>query len=374
MDNFDNFFDDGDNKEPIKQYTPVYHTPDQAPPPAPPKKNTALIISVIVSIIMCLAIVINVIVIAALKDTIASDYAAKMEESIRSQYTQAIQDELDKTDVVDKIIDEASQNATDKLNTPIGEIGARYLSSVAVLQSLYKNGLGEATDGSQGTAFILGYSGNTGYLLTNAHIAKFEKQIGASGDGIITQVQYKFEYYNDFTAVFSNGTKKKLSILNQNGRNAVGDYFSENISGSGQTFPDIAILTFAADSSFQTEHPALKLYADNDSVKLGSAAAVLGNAKGLGLSVTSGSVSAVGVQFALYSPSTVYHMTDAAVNNGNSGGPMIDKNGVVTGVCSMGFSPSYAEDMSFFISTETVLNFIATVRSNLQISVPCTAV
>jgi len=79
----------------------------------------------------------------------------------------------------------------------------------------------------------------------------------------------------------------------------------------------------------------LKL-ADSDQVKIGERVFVVGAPYGLGHSLSSGYVSGVIHDVEDENPFTnsEYIQTDAAINTGNSGGPMINMNGEVIGVVS----------------------------------------
>src|SRR5919202_5320151 len=94
---------------------------------------------------------------------------------------------------------------------------------------------------------------------------------------------------------------------------------------------DIAVLVVKAPSR------ALKplTLGDSSAVRVGDQVIAIGNPLGFDRSVTSGIVSAV--QRSIEAPnqvSTIGHViqTDAALNHGNSGGPLLNANGEVIGV------------------------------------------
>jgi S1-C subfamily serine protease len=94
---------------------------------------------------------------------------------------------------------------------------------------------------------------------------------------------------------------------------------------------DIAVLQVSAPSR------ALRPVAlgNSDSVEVGDQVIAIGNPLGYDRSVTSGIVSAVGRSIeAPNQVSTIGHViqTDAALNHGNSGGPLLNANGQVIGV------------------------------------------
>src|SRR5437868_8603382 len=95
---------------------------------------------------------------------------------------------------------------------------------------------------------------------------------------------------------------------------------------------DIAVLQVGAHSRALTP---LSL-GDSDSIRVGDAVVAIGNPFGLDRSITSGIVSAL--QRPIQAPNgfTIDHViqTDAALNHGNSGGPLLDRRGEVIGVNS----------------------------------------
>jgi serine protease Do len=83
--------------------------------------------------------------------------------------------------------------------------------------------------------------------------------------------------------------------------------------------------------------PALK-WGDSDSLRVGDPVLTMGNPLGLGMSVSAGIVSALNRDLH-DSPLDSYIQTDAAINYGNSGGPLIDSNGDVVGIDTALYNP-----------------------------------
>jgi len=103
---------------------------------------------------------------------------------------------------------------------------------------------------------------------------------------------------------------------------------------------DLAVL------KVDTDHPEQFLrFASPDSVKVGDPVIVIGNPLGLGTSVSSGIVSALGRNL-MDTPLDDFVQTDAAINHGNSGGPVVDRSGNVVGVASEFVSAGASEASS----------------------------
>jgi serine protease Do len=83
--------------------------------------------------------------------------------------------------------------------------------------------------------------------------------------------------------------------------------------------------------------PALK-WGDSDKLQVGDPVLTMGNPLGLGLSVSAGIVSALNRNLH-DGPFSSYIQTDAAINYGNSGGPLIGANGDVVGIDTALYNP-----------------------------------
>jgi serine protease Do len=86
--------------------------------------------------------------------------------------------------------------------------------------------------------------------------------------------------------------------------------------------------------------PVLK-FADSDAVRVGDPVFAIGNALGLGSSVSVGIVSALHRNIQL-GPFDDFIQTDAPINHGNSGGPLLNRKGEVIGVNSVALNVGYA--------------------------------
>jgi serine protease Do len=90
----------------------------------------------------------------------------------------------------------------------------------------------------------------------------------------------------------------------------------------------------------ETKQPlAAVRWGDSDKVQVGEPVFAIGNPLGLGLSVSSGIVSALNRNI-MDTPYDDFIQTDAAINHGNSGGPLFNRQGEVIGVDSAIISPT----------------------------------
>jgi serine protease Do len=90
----------------------------------------------------------------------------------------------------------------------------------------------------------------------------------------------------------------------------------------------------------ETNHPlAVVRWADSDKLQIAEPVFAIGNPLGVGLSVTSGIISALNRNI-MDTPYDDFIQTDAAINHGNSGGPLFNRNGEVIGIDTAILSPT----------------------------------
>jgi S1-C subfamily serine protease len=167
------------------------------------------------------------------------------------------------------------------------------------------------TDVSQGTGFIID---EDGYVVTNAHVME-----GAKAAAVIT-------YDGEQHSVALTGTDTQM---------------------------DIALLKIAGT------YEKLAL-GDSDDVSVGEKVIAIGNPLGLQFSVSEGIISAIhreGVNGL-----EAYIQTDAALNPGNSGGPLIDKQGEVVGINN--FKIGEGENLGFALESDYVKDTVNEIYDN----------
>ena len=87
-------------------------------------------------------------------------------------------------------------------------------------------------------------------------------------------------------------------------------------------------------------HPLTPVrFGDSDKLQIGDPVLVIGNPLGIGMSVTAGIVSALNRDIA-DTPYDHFIQTDAAINHGNSGGPMFNSEGELVGLNTALYSPT----------------------------------
>lgn len=160
----------------------------------------------------------------------------------------------------------------------------------------------ESGEQALGAGFVIGADG---YIVTNAHVVEGAKSIKA-------ETIYGDEYEAKLV-----GVDKKT---------------------------DVALIKAKHPLGLEPVH-----FADSDNVRLGQAVFAIGNPYGLGNSVSSGIISAKerDIEKGMYDN---FLQTDAAINQGNSGGPLFNMNGEVVGVNTAIFSEQ-GENMGLGFAT-----------------------
>lgn len=126
---------------------------------------------------------------------------------------------------------------------------------------------------------------------------------------------------------------------------------------------DIAVLKIDAGETLQ----AVEL-GDSEVMRVGEDVVAIGNPFGLNSTVTTGIVSAKGRNIS-QGPYAEFIQTDAAINKGNSGGPLFNMEGEVIGVNSAIYSPSGGSvGLGFAVTSNIVEHITADLRDDGQVS------
>lgn len=175
-----------------------------------------------------------------------------------------------------------------------------------------------------------------------------ERQVQSLGSGFVIDAQEGIIITNnhviadadEIVANFADGTQLVAELIG--------------------TDPKTDIAVLKVDAS-QKELKAVS-FAEIDTVRVGDWVLAIGNPFGLGGSVSAGIVSAFGRDINS-GPYDNFIQTDAAINRGNSGGPLFDMNGNVIGINTAIISPSGGSiGIGFSIPADLATNVIAQLR------------
>ncbi|MBD3678434.1 MAG: Do family serine endopeptidase [Rhodobacteraceae bacterium] len=120
---------------------------------------------------------------------------------------------------------------------------------------------------------------------------------------------------------------------------------------------DIAVLKVESDQPLE-----FVSFGDSDAMRVGDWVMAMGNPLGQGFSVSAGIVSARGR--ALSGSYDDYIQTDAAINQGNSGGPLFNMDGEVVGVNTAILSPTGGSiGIGFAMSSAVVANVVDQLKN-----------
>lgn len=139
--------------------------------------------------------------------------------------------------------------------------------------------------------------------------------------------------------------------------------FSAKVIGSDKN-TDLALLKIESKTSL----PFVR-FGDSDKARVGDRVITIGNPFGLGGTVTTGIISFKGRDIGNDGLVDNYIQTDAAINRGNSGGPMFDMKGEVIGINSAIYSPSGSNvGIGFAIPSTTAQSIIDQLKSSGKIT------
>lgn len=125
---------------------------------------------------------------------------------------------------------------------------------------------------------------------------------------------------------------------------------------------DLAVIAVPLSSLSEETRNAITIAAlgDSESLKIGEPVIAIGNALGIGQSVTDGIVSALDREITMEDGSTgTFIQTNAAINEGNSGGALLNMKGEVIGINSNKIGGTYVEGMGYAIPISSASPIIA---------------
>jgi serine protease Do len=158
-------------------------------------------------------------------------------------------------------------------------------------------------------------------------------------DGIVVTNNHVIADADEITVVFNDGSKLKAELIGKDAKT------------------DLAVLKVKPDKPLKSVK-----FGDSDKVRLGEWVVAIGNPFSLGGSVTAGIISARNRDINS-GPYDNYIQTDAAINRGNSGGPLFNLEGEVVGVNTAIISPSGGSiGIGFAVPANTAMAVIGQLR------------
>lgn len=143
---------------------------------------------------------------------------------------------------------------------------------------------------------------------------------------------------------------------------ADGTEFEADLVGADAA-SDLAVLKIRANRTFP-----FVTFGDSAAARVGEWVVAIGNPFGLGGTVTSGIISAVYRNTGQGGAYDRYIQTDAAINRGNSGGPLFDMRGNVIGINNAIFSPTGGSvGIGFAIPAEIAAPIVEQLRAGREI-------
>ncbi|WP_298259006.1 Do family serine endopeptidase [Bradyrhizobium sp.] len=157
--------------------------------------------------------------------------------------------------------------------------------------------------------------------------------------GIVVTNNHVIADADEINVILNDGTKIKAEIVGVDKRT------------------DLAVL------KFKPPHPLTAVkFGDSDKLRLGEWVIAIGNPFSLGGTVTAGIVSARNRDIS-NGPYENYIQTDAAINRGNSGGPLFNLDGEVIGVNTLIISPTGGSiGIGFAVPSKTVAGVVDQLR------------
>lgn len=239
-------------------------------------------------------------------------------------------------------VDRSNLPTIQQLSTPsdaltIPEIVKKVSPSVVGISCILSNGT------ATGSGIVMS---EDGYIVTNAHVVD-----GAQSISVVLP-----DSYND-TSSKSDDSKSSSDSSSEDDEDNL-TYTATLVGKDTQT--DIAVLKIDAKGLTAAE------FGTSADLQVGEASIVIGNPLGFSLanSVTAGIISATDRTLTVEDRTMNLIQTDASINSGNSGGPLINAYGQVIGITSAKVSSSVGEGLGFAIPIDEALPIVEDLMKN----------
>lgn len=174
----------------------------------------------------------------------------------------------------------------------------------------------------------------------------YEQEVTSEGSGIIVAKTDSELLIVTNNHVVENAETLSVQFIDETNADA-------SIKGTDST-NDLAVIAVSLDSidSDTLSNISVATLGSSDNLKVGEPAIAIGNALGIGQSVTTGVISATDRELTTDSTTgetSTFIQTDAAINEGNSGGALVNIRGEVIGINSNKIGGDTVEGMGFAI-------------------------
>lgn len=205
---------------------------------------------------------------------------------------------------------------------------------------------------SSGSGIIIGKNDTELLIVTNYHVVANSKELSV----VFSPVESKLEMQAQQSDM---GTNSQSSVLENE------DIPTAIVKGYDSD-KDLAVIAVALKDISADVLAQIKVatIGDSGTLKPGDQVVAIGNALGYGQSVTTGIISAVNRKITMESAdgsslvTNSFIQTDAAINQGNSGGALLDMQGNVIGINSVKIATTGVEGMGYAIPISDVGSII----------------
>lgn len=246
--------------------------------------------------------------------------------SVGFQITNFVGDKLNPENGTVESVPQVSQSTGSAMETSSGADGMTDVSSVTSavmpsvvsitsvsdqeIQSFFGSQIQESE--SSGTGIIVGQNDTELLIATNNHVVADAKTL---------------------TVVFNDEETAKATLK------------------GNDSAKDLAVIAVKKKNIPEDTMKSIKVatLGDSSSLKVGEPVIAIGNALGYGQSVTTGIISALDREVSINDVASKLIQTDAAINAGNSGGPLLNSKGEVIGINEAKIAGSGVEAMGYAI-------------------------
>jgi len=182
------------------------------------------------------------------------------------------------------------------------------------------------------------------YVVTSSWFGQYyQQEAQASGSGFIVGVNDTELLIATNNHVIEDAKKIEITFID--------DAVLEATVKGTDAIADLAIIAvpLSTISSDTLNSIRIATLGNSETVRLGEMAIAIGNALGYGQSVTVGYISAKDREVTVEGNTMILLQTDAAINGGNSGGPLFNTKGEVIGINSVKYADTDVEGMCFAI-------------------------